>query len=65
MKKLKSQDLPLAFSSLGILLTAFADKIVELTSIPFNVVMAIAMVLYLIPLYIWISGWLKHRKNKK
>ena len=64
MKKFQSQDLPMAFTSLGILITAASDKIVELTSIPFNIVMAIAMVLYLIPLYIWISGWLKHRKNK-
>ena len=63
MKKLP-QDAPLAFTSFGILLTTFSDKIVELTSIPNNVVMAIAMVLLLIPLYIWISGWLKHRKNK-
>lgn len=64
MKKFQSQDLPMAFTSLGILITEASDKIVELTSIPFNIVMAIAMVLYLIPLYIWISGWLKHRKNK-
>ena len=64
MKKFQSQDLPTALTSLAILLTAFADKIEEWTSIPFNVIMAIAMVLSLIPLYIWISGWVKHRKNK-
>jgi riboflavin transporter FmnP len=64
MKKFQSQDLPLAFTSLGILLTAASDKIVELTSIPFNVLSIIILIVYLIPLYIWISGWLKHRKNK-
>jgi predicted membrane channel-forming protein YqfA (hemolysin III family) len=62
MAKWQSQDFSLAFTSFGILLTAFADKIEEWTSISFNVVMAIAMVLLLIPLYIWISGWLKNRK---
>ena len=51
MKKFQSQDLPTALTSLAILLTAFADKIEEWTSIPFNVIMAIAMVLLLIPLY--------------
>jgi len=64
MKKFQSQDLPMAFTSLGILLTAFSNKIEEWTSIPFNVLIVIILIVYLIPLYIWISGWLKHRKNK-
>ena len=58
MSKRQTTNLPIAFTSLGIILTAFSDKIVELTSIPFNVVMAIGMILFLIPLYIWIKVWL-------
>ena len=54
----------MAFTSLGILLSAFSHKIEEWTSIPFNVISVIILIVYLIPLYIWISGWLKHRKNK-
>ena len=46
----------------GILIIAFSDKIEELTSIPFLIITAIAFILLLIPLYIWISGWLKSRK---
>ena len=65
MKKFQSQDLPTALTSLAILLTAFADKIEEWTSIPFHLIYGGISILFLIPLYIWISGWLKHRENKR
>jgi len=64
MKKFQSQDLPIAFTSLGILLIAFSHKIEEWTSISFNVLIVIILIVYLIPLFIWISVWLKNRKNK-
>jgi hypothetical protein len=47
---------------LAMFISAAADKIEELTSIPSIVVFYFAVVLMLIPLYIWISGWLKDRK---
>ena len=62
MNKWQSKDLPMAFTSLGLLLTAFADKIKEWTSIPFNLIYAAIVIIFLIPLYIWISGWLKNKK---
>ena len=62
MSKLKSKDLPTSLTLLGILIIAFSDKIEELTSIPFLIITAIAFILLLIPLYIWISDWLKSRK---
>ncbi len=62
MNKWQSKDLPLFFTMLGILVTAFANKIEELTSMPFFVVACIALIFFLIPLYIWISDWFKTRK---
>jgi Flp pilus assembly protein protease CpaA len=62
MSKLKSKDLPTSLTLLGILIIAFSDKIEELTSIPFLIITAIAFILLFIPLYIWISNWLKSRK---
>jgi hypothetical protein len=62
MSKWQSKDFPTALTSLGILLTAFADKIGEWTSIPFHFIYGGIIILFLIPLYIWISGWLKNRK---
>ena len=62
MSKWQSKDLPIAFTSLGILFSAFADKIEEWTSIPFQLVYGGISILFLIPLYIWISGWFKNRK---
>jgi fucose 4-O-acetylase-like acetyltransferase len=62
MSKWQSKDLPTAFTSLGILLIAFADKIEEWTSIPYHFIYGGICIIFLIPLYIWISGWLKNRK---
>ena len=62
MSNLKSKDLPTSLTLLGILIIAFSDKIEELTSIPFLIITAIAFILLFIPLYIWISNWLKSRK---
>lgn len=62
MAKWYSKDIPTALTSLAILLTAFADKIEEWTSIPFHWIFGGISILLLIPLYIWISGWLKNRK---
>jgi hypothetical protein len=62
MAKWQSKDIPTALTSLAILLIAFADKIEEWTSIPFHWIFGGISILLLIPLYIWISGWLKNRK---
>ena len=62
MAKWQSKEIPTALTSLVILLTAFADKIEEWTSIPFHLISVGISILFLIPLYIWISGWLKNRK---
>ncbi|MGB1114239.1 MAG: hypothetical protein ACPG14_05530 [Flavobacteriaceae bacterium] len=62
MNKWQSKDIPTALTSLAILLIAFADKIEEWTSIPFHLIYVGISILFLIPLYIWISGWLKNRK---
>ena len=62
MSKWQSKDLPTALTSSAILLTAFAEKIEEWTSIPFYLIYGGISILFLIPLYIWISGWLKNRK---
>ena len=61
MSKWQSKDLPMAFTSFGILLSAFADKIEEWTSIPEKAILIASCVILVIPLYIWISGWLKNR----
>ena len=60
--KWQPKDLPTALTSLGILLTAFAYKIEEWTSIPYDAIFAVIALILLIPLSIWISGWLKNRK---
>lgn len=60
--KWQPKDLPMALTSLGILLTAFAYKIEEWTSIPYDAIFAVIALIFLIPLSIWISGWLKNRK---
>ena len=57
-----SKDLPTALTPLGILLTLFADKIEEWTSIPYNAIFAVIALIFLIPLFIWVSSWLKNRK---
>ena len=64
MSKWQSGDLPFFFTMLGLMVSTFSDKIEELTSIPSKGVMFIALIFLLIPLFYWISGWLKHRKNK-
>ena len=64
MKKIQSQDLPLGITILALLISNGSDKIEEWTSIPSMFVQFFALALMLIPLYIWISGWLKHRKIK-
>ena len=64
MKKFQSQDLPIPLTMLAMLLSSFSEKIEEWTSIPPKIVFYFGLVLLLIPPYIWISGWLKHRKHK-
>ena len=64
MSKWQSGDLPIFFTMLALLVLSFSDKIEELTSIPSKIFMFIALIFLLIPLFYWISGWLKHRKNK-
>ena len=62
MSKWQSKDLPMALTSLGILLTAFADKIEEWASIPIELILTAIGIIFLIPLFIWFSSWLKNRK---
>tara|TARA_B100000927_G_scaffold288824_1_gene284215 strand:- start:553 stop:813 length:261 start_codon:yes stop_codon:yes gene_type:complete len=62
MNKWQSKDLPIPITILALLVSNASDKIEELTSIPSMIVHYIALGLMLIPLYIWISGWLKNRK---
>jgi len=50
--KWQSKDLPMALTSLGILLTAFAHKIEEWTSIPYDAIFAVIALIFLIPLFI-------------
>ena len=64
MKKIQSQDLPLGITILALLISNGSDKIEEWTSIPSMFVQFFALALMLIPLHIWISGWLKHRTIK-
>ena len=40
----------------------FVDKIEEWTSIPYNAIFAVITLIFLIPLFIWVSSWLKNRK---
>ena len=62
MSKWQSKDLPTALTLLGLLLFAFANKIEEWTSIPIELILTAIGIIYLIPLFIWISSWLKNRK---
>ena len=62
MSKWQSKDLPIPLTMLALFISSVSDKIEELTSIPSMIVHYIALGLMLIPLYIWISGWLKNRK---
>ena len=62
MSKWQSRDLPIIFTMIALLVSSASDKIEELTSIPSEVVMYIALVFLLIPLFIWIRDWLKSRK---
>ena len=62
MSKRQSKELPIPLTMLAMFISSAADKIEELTSIPSIVVLYFAAVLMLIPLYIWIKGWLRNRK---
>ena len=62
MSKRQPKDLPIIFTMIALLVSSASDKIEELTSIPSEVVMYIALVFLLIPLFIWIRDWLKSRK---
>jgi hypothetical protein len=64
MSKWQSSELPIAITMVALLISNLSDKIEEWTSIPSMFVQFFSLALMLIPLYIWISGWLKHRKNK-
>lgn len=64
MKKFQSKDLPIPLTILAMFLLSASNKIEELTSIPSMVIIYIGVAIMLLPPYIWISGWLKHRKNK-
>lgn len=62
MSKWQSKDLPIMFTMLALLVSTASDKIEELTSIPSEILMYIALVFLLIPLIIWISNWLRNIK---
>ena len=62
MSKWQSKDLPFAITMVALLISNLSDKIEEWTSIHSMFVQFFALALMLIPLYIWISGWLKNRK---
>ena len=62
MSKWQSNELPIPITMLALFLSSAADKIEELTSIPSIGVFYFAAVLMLIPLFIWVSSWLKNRK---
>ena len=55
---------PIFLTILALGISTLSDKISELTSLPQNAVLVISCLILIIPLYIWISSWLKHRKNK-
>ena len=59
MRKCRYEELPIPLTILALLVSPASDKIEELTSIPSEIVMYIGLIFLLIPLYIWISGWLK------
>ena len=54
MSNWQSNELPIPITMLALFISSAADKIEELTSIPSIVVLYFAVVLMLIPLYIWI-----------
>ncbi len=62
MSKWQSKELPIPLTILALFISSVSDKIEELTSIPSKVVLYIGLIILLIPLYIWIRGWLKSRK---
>jgi hypothetical protein len=62
MSKWQSKELPIPLTMLALLLSSTSDKIEEWTSIPENAVLITSCVILIIPLFIWISGWLKSRK---
>lgn len=62
MSKWQSKDLPIMFTMLALLVSTASDKIEELTSIPSEILMYIALVFLLIPLIIWINNWLRNIK---
>lgn len=62
MSKWQSSELPTPIVILALVISNASDKIEEWTSIPSIFVIFFAAALMLIPLYIWISGWLKNRK---
>lgn len=62
MSKWQSKDLPIMFTMLALLVSTASDKIEELTSIPSEILMYVALVFLLIPLIIWISNWLRNIK---
>lgn len=62
MSKWQSKDLPIMFTMLALLVSTASDKIEELTSIPSEILMYVALVFLLIPLIIWINNWLRNIK---
>ena len=62
MRKWRYEKLPIPLTILALLVSSVSDKIEELTSIPSEIIMYIGLIFLLIPLYIWISVWLKNRK---
>ena len=62
MNKWQTKDLPIPITILALLVSNVSGIIEESTSIPSMFVHFFALALMLIPLYIWISGWLKNRK---
>ena len=64
MDKWQSGDLPIFLTMLALFISVFSDKISGFTSIPENIILVLSCLILVIPLYYWISGWLKHRNNK-
>lgn len=62
MSKWQSKELPIPLMMLALLLSSASDKIEEWTSIPENALLITSCIIMAIPLYIWISSWLKNRK---
>ena len=64
MNKWQSGDVPIFLTMLALFISVFSDKISEFTSIPENIILVLSCLILLTPLFYWISGWVKHRKNK-